>query len=1274
MSEFKVGLTPDEKKLFSQLFRSLDTEKTGIITGEKARSTFEKSGLPPTTLGEIWQLADQQNLGFLNQFSFCYAMRLIGYTQAGHQPTPGLGDYPGPLPKFINLSLPPPSLQPQSTNSSFMKSQTGPLSPTQQQGTLSDYVAPVGQQDYNNFSQLFLKTVGSPQGELNGVDARNIFLKTKLSSNVLEQIWYLVDIKNSGKLDLPSFVVAMHLIQGLLSGNIKQLPPILSNDVWDSVNHGTSSLGVPAQQNRQISQASINSQQTTVRHASGASQISQQAPSSSDWVITPTMKQQYDSIFDNIDKEKTGHLNAEQVASFLMTSKLNQQDLATVWDLSDIQNTGIFTKVEFSIALFLVNKKLAGGKLPNIVPSSLLESLQPQTNAVPEPKAIPPVQQPVQQISKQKTAMDDLVDIFGTSAPAPVALAPTSIPTLEQRATSSSDLTSSTELPKIRSALTGSFKPTSTFGQSLVQKQTEVKHDNLLVPQQIQTSTPVETPPIASPTKQINYEALRSVPPPPSKRAVPPPTAPSYAQSVSSGPTPSSTYSEPVSRSVDTYANEDLLAETDPEISGQLSQANADIANVSNQIRSLATQTTNLHEKKIRAEQELQRILTTKVEIENKLKQLRSSYDNEVKQVSQVESNLAAAKEETEALRSQASISEAKFNALSSELNSKQLAVEELQKQNNSLKEKLGYMNAEIVQLEQDVTKKSADHQGLYNQVSVKKSQVQVAIVKSEELKNKIKEIEDSHSKLQAELDQAHIKSKELELEHSTLNDKVQETLSKKPTQPTPGLSAKNIVGGAAAGSIIGGVAAAVLHHTSSEEAETQPTSQIPEPASEQAPVEEEQAPETTNEENEEDANRDLEEDKSYPEINVEDINQKYPDISNNERGIDNVTNATATSSIATDYKATEENETPVTSPSNSDFQFPQGANPGIVGGMVGMPGVLVGVQRTDSLTSSVQNNAALSVRDDNIDEISDRDTIENSNLEESEDPVPDSVATESYGIDNEDELQEPSHVGHEDNSDGDKLSSGVESFEIVNADEARAQEAQYASQGGSDSVDKTPNDEFPAIKELDYEESDSSSETASQEENFDDAVTDLPHSDSPPKYEERVKAPVTEAESVPAPAPKFDDFFNDLEPTTQEQAQPDLFGDDFSNLEAAKDDNDDEEFGKKDFGFDEGFTGGPSPAVNFSAPVTANESSAGNDEWEQLFAGFGNSAPVENSESHATDTVSVPTASESLSGSNDGAVQELVGMGFSESTALAALEKSNWNLEEATNYLLDNA
>lgn len=144
-------------------------------------------------------------------------------------------------------------------------------------------------------------------------------------------------------------------------------------------------------------QASISSQQTAIRHPLADDS---KADAGGDWVVTPVMKAQYDSIFNNLDKEHVGHLNPDQVASFLMTSKLDQQDLATIWDLADIQNTGLFTKLEFSIALFLVNRKASGKSLPNVIPDSLISSIKSIGS-----KPVPPP-------TKVKSSMDDLVDVL----------------------------------------------------------------------------------------------------------------------------------------------------------------------------------------------------------------------------------------------------------------------------------------------------------------------------------------------------------------------------------------------------------------------------------------------------------------------------------------------------------------------------------------------------------------------------------------------------------------------------------------------------------------------------------------------------------------------------------------------------------------------------------------------------------------------------------------------------------------------------------------------
>ncbi|KAG7663033.1 uncharacterized protein J8A68_003460 [[Candida] subhashii] len=1225
MSVTSVGLTPEEKMLYTQLFRSLDPDNTGVITGEKSRSTFEKSGLPPAILGEIWQIADPNNLGFLSQFGFCYAMRLIGYIQAGQRPVPGLGDVPGPLPKFANLNL---QLQPQSTNSSFMSTQPTSIIP-------QDPITPVSPTDFQKFSQLFEKTVGSVEGNLAGPQARDIFLKAKLPTPVLGQIWALVDRYNTGQLNVGSFAIAMHLIQGLLSGQIKQLPVALPESVWQSVE--PSSLAHTPQM-RQASLGSINSQQTAIRHPS----IRNAPATDNEWNVSPAMKQQYDSIFNNLDKDNVGHLNPDQVANFLMTSNLNQQDLATIWDLSDIQNTGIFTKLEFSIALFLVNKKLAGDKLPNIVPDALLSSLKSQVPAqqqipsqsVPVPPATQNFSQPrvqatsepviVTQAQVPKSSLDDLADIFGSvPKPNPAAAAASSAspqPVLQQRA-SSSDLSRPIEPPKVRSTLTGSFRPTSQFGQSLLEKNkastpTEENHQESLLLEDATSPAPGPESASMSPQvtasrdqKVVNYDALRNVPPPPKKAATPIPKSltpgfvpPSVSNEVVAAPPPPQTAN----------TNEDLLA--DPAISGQLSQATTDIANVSNQIKSLATQTTNLHEKKTRAEQELARILSVKVEIDNKLKQFRVSYENEVKQVEQVEASLAAAKEGTEALRSEASIAEAKLNSLTTEFNEKQLQLEELQKENGSLKEKLGTLNAEIAELENQTASKQSEYQGLSNQVSVKKSQVQVAIVKVEELKNKVIEIENSNKQLQLDLDNAERERLAAEREQRDLEEKARELELKKPTAPSPGIAlpasaaaAAGVGIGALAGAAIGGIVATETgdDHTITEQQEQ-------------------------NESGNEVQSREIPDVEAGSVADVEDVNKRFPDLGVNEPA-DNFTNAT--SSVATDN--VDENETPITSPSNSEFQYPQGANVGIAGGMVGMPGVLVGVQRTDSLTSSVQNNAALSVRDDNLDEISDRDTLSNA----AEETLPNTAGTENFDSERSGDMGSG------------KESSGIESFEMVNSEDVN-------SPNGA-------NEEFPPIRELEIQESDSSDEET-------EAMVDALPEPNIDEEEKSVEEPHVATEESPIMKPSFDDFdsaFDNLQPATPEVNQQDLFADEFNDLEDAQEDNQADEFGDEEFGgLSNEFSNSNAP--DFSAANTAS-TPEGNDEWEQLFAGFGNAQPETG--------IPVPAEQESQqnnsnNGSNKYAIQELVGMGFDEETAIGALTKENWNLEAATNYLLDNA
>jgi DNA replication initiation complex subunit (GINS family) len=50
-----LNLTPEEKRVFKQLFQAADTENIGVVTGENAVKFFERTRLEPRVLGEVWK-------------------------------------------------------------------------------------------------------------------------------------------------------------------------------------------------------------------------------------------------------------------------------------------------------------------------------------------------------------------------------------------------------------------------------------------------------------------------------------------------------------------------------------------------------------------------------------------------------------------------------------------------------------------------------------------------------------------------------------------------------------------------------------------------------------------------------------------------------------------------------------------------------------------------------------------------------------------------------------------------------------------------------------------------------------------------------------------------------------------------------------------------------------------------------------------------------------------------------------------------------------------
>lgn len=71
----------------NQIFAQADTQKIGVVTGEAAVKIFSGTKLPPSTLAEIWSLADEDNKGVLTRKDVAVAIRLLGHAQRGERVT-----------------------------------------------------------------------------------------------------------------------------------------------------------------------------------------------------------------------------------------------------------------------------------------------------------------------------------------------------------------------------------------------------------------------------------------------------------------------------------------------------------------------------------------------------------------------------------------------------------------------------------------------------------------------------------------------------------------------------------------------------------------------------------------------------------------------------------------------------------------------------------------------------------------------------------------------------------------------------------------------------------------------------------------------------------------------------------------------------------------------------------------------------------------------------------------------------------------------------------
>ncbi|GAB1312785.1 hypothetical protein MFIFM68171_02995 [Madurella fahalii] len=683
-----LNLTAEEKRVYGQLFRQADSDSVGVVTGEVAVKFFEKTRLDSRVLGEIWQIADKENRGFLTPAGFGIVLRLIGHAQAGREPTPDLALQQGPLPRFEGFTPtpappppPPTALQTQATGA------PGPIR-----------IPPLTPEKVAQYAGLFERQQLQNGSLLPGEEAKKIFEKSGLPNEVLGRIWMLADTEQRGALVLTEFVIAMHLLTSMKTGALRGLPNILPAALYEAATRRAPvGATIPRQQSptsatppipaipRQLSGPGAMPQ---MRTGSPLGRPPVSAQTTGDWLVTAADKVRFDQLFDELDKGKKGFITGEEAVVFFSQSNLSEDALAQIWDLADINSAGRLSRDEFAVAMYLIRQlrsKRDGSTTlpttlpPNLVPPSMRTQVRPQTaSSAFEPPARP---QP------KPSALDDLFGLDDLQPPAPtqIPIGTGGSAPGDPFATSMSPVAPSS--PARPSPSTSTFKPfvpSSSFGRGLTAQATGGSNAS---------ATAKPAPPAAS-------------------------------------------------------AEDDLLGDAEPEMSKNLNNETTELANLSNQIGSLTKQVQDVQAQRTATQNELSQASAQKKNFEQRLTQLRAMYEKEAQDVRSLETQLATSKNETKKLQAEFAMVDASYQELTNQHRQVAAALQADQQENASLKEKIRTVNAEIAQLKPQIEKLKSEARQQKGLVAINKKQLATNEGERDKLKGEVEDLTKSNEEL----------------------------------------------------------------------------------------------------------------------------------------------------------------------------------------------------------------------------------------------------------------------------------------------------------------------------------------------------------------------------------------------------------------------------------------------------------------------------------------------------------------------------------------------
>lgn len=667
----------------------------------------------------------------MTRAGFDVVLRLIGHAQSGREPSAGIASEPGPLPRFEGISVPgQPAAAPA----------PAPISPLQAQGTGGGpiRVPPLLPEKGAQYAALFESLPLQPGGVLPGLQAKQVFEKSGLPNDVLGRIWQLADTEQRGSLVQTEFIIAMHLLTVFKTGQLRAYPTVIPASLYETATRAvsarsaagapgvaaspvaltantTGSAGAPTSPGfgipRQLTGQAVAAQHQ-LRTGSPLSRPRPVAPQSTggsvgagagDWLVTQADKARFDQLFDQVDTGRKGFITGEEAVEFFGKSKLPEDVLAQIWDLADMRSEGRLDRDAFAIAMYLIRQQRTPGAAP--LPSVLPPALVPPSMrvAAPAPAARPPTA-----TEPPKPAPSSFFDdLLSLDASPPASAAASLPPALAQTALSTGGSTgggstapagvsdpftaASPAPPQSGSTTFKPFMPSSAFGRSLA----------------------------AAP------DSAKSTPPPRSQQAAP-----------GAKPQPAST------------AQDDLLTDTDPEISKRLNNDTVELANLSNQITSLSKQMQDVSAQRTTSQNELGQASAQKKNFEARLAQLRAAYEKEAMDVRALQEQLTASRNEIKKLQTDMALVEATYQDLNTQKQQILTALQADQQENAALKEKIRVANGEIAQLRPQIEKLKSEARHQKGLVAISKKQLATTESERDKMKAEADELTKTNEEL----------------------------------------------------------------------------------------------------------------------------------------------------------------------------------------------------------------------------------------------------------------------------------------------------------------------------------------------------------------------------------------------------------------------------------------------------------------------------------------------------------------------------------------------